>query len=61
MSRISCKKRLLEWYFRTLEIQFDEGVSGESMDMLIDLVDEEEELAVEVLLGDYLDDADIDI
>ena len=31
------------------------------MDMLIDLVDEEEELAVEVLLGDYLDDADIDI
>ena len=55
MPRIGYKKRLLEWYFQTLESLFNDVIYEE---MMIDLIEEEEEIAVQALLGDYLTDDD---
>ena len=52
MPRISYKKQLLQWYFRTLESLFDDVVCEENLEM-IDFV-EEEEIKIQVLLGAYL-------
>ena len=56
MPRVSYKKRLLEWYFKTLEVMNDEAVYEDSIEMLIDIVEEEEELALLSLLGDEDDE-----
>ena len=53
MPRISYKKQLLQWYFRTLESLFDDVVCEENLEM-IDFVEEEEEIKIQVLLGAYL-------
>ena len=61
MPRISYKKQLLQWYFRTLESLFDDVVCEENLEMMIDLVEGEEGIEIQVLLGDYLDNSDSDI
>ena len=41
-----------------LESLFDDVVCGENLEMMIDLVEEEEEIEIQVLLGDYVDNSD---
>ena len=49
---------MLEWYFQTLESLFNDVIYEENLEMMIDLIEEEEEIAVQASLGDYLTDDD---
>ena len=44
-----------------MESLFDDMVYEENLEMMIDLVEVEEEIEIQILLGDYLDTRDSDL